>query len=132
MSEIYTIIHLEDYAKEVRASAALSICKDHSENLDEYVSIGQMINLIRENCLGVDDENRPLLNEDANIKIFEETSVWIHSIGLARLAAKDLIECAWDSESNEMIFWAKEQPENTNEPKPKRSNKRTKRKNSGD
>ena len=132
MSEVYTIIHLEDYAAEMRESAAKSICEKHTENLNEYISIGQMINLIKENCLGIDDNDRPLIDEDTNIKIFEETSVWIHSIGLARLAAKDLIECAWDSESNEMIFWAKEQPENTNEPKPKRSNKRTKRKNSGD
>jgi hypothetical protein len=132
MSEIYTIINLEDYAKEMRSSAALSICKDHSENLDDYISIGQMVNLIRENCVGIDDENRPLLDEDANIKIFEETSVWIHSIGLAKLASKNLIECAWDDETNQMIFWAKEQSENTNESKPKRSNKRTKRKDSRD
>ena len=130
MSEVYTIIHLEDYAAEMRESAAKSICEKHTENLNEYISIGQMINLIKENCLGVDDNDRPLIDEDTNIKIFEETSVWIHSIGLAKLAAKDLIECAWSDEDNAMVFWAKEKPENKNESK--RRNKRTKRKDSRD
>lgn len=130
MSEVYTIIHLEDYAAEMRESAAKSICEKHTENLNEYISIGQMINLIKENCLGIDDNDRPLIDEDTNIKIFEETSVWIHSVGLARLAAKDLIECAWSDEDNAMVFWAKEKPENKNESK--RRNKRTKRKDSRD
>lgn len=130
MSEVYTIIHLEDYAAEMRESAAKSICEEYTENINEYISIGQMINLIKENCLGVDDNDRPLIDEDTNIKIFEETSVWIHSVGLARLAAKDLIECAWSDEDNAMVFWAKEKPENKNESK--RRNKRTKRKDSRD
>lgn len=130
MSEVYTIIHLDNYAEEMRASAAKSICDEYTENLNEYISIGQMINLIKENCVGVDDNDRPLIDEDANIKIFEETSVWIHSVGLARLAAKDLIECAWSDEDNAMVFWAKEKPENTNESHTTRKrNKRNKRKN---
>ena len=109
MSDIYAIIDLEGYAREMRDAAAKSLSDDHEENLDEFITISQMINIINEECVGFDDNDRPLLNEDANEKIYESTVVWIHNIGLAKLAAKGLIECAWDEKANEMIFWANEE-----------------------
>lgn len=130
MGEIYAITNLEGYAQEMRDCAAKNICESYSENLDDYISMGQMINLIKDNSVGVDDENRPLLDEDANIKIFEETSVWIHNIGLAKLAANNLVQCAWSSEENTMIFWTEtaEKKDESNIIKPSKRNKRTKRK----
>jgi hypothetical protein len=80
-----------------------------------------MIGLVKSNCLGYDDNNQPLLNEKTNEKIYEETAVWIHNAGLAKLSANDLVECAWDDELNEMIFWQKEIAKND---KPKRKRKR--------
>jgi hypothetical protein len=122
MSEVYAIIDLEGYASQMREAAAKSICPENADNLDEYISLGQMTNLVEEFCLGHDDENRPLLDEDANEQIFEETALWIHNVGLAKLAAKDLVECAWDDKVNDMVFWSK-----TNE-KPKRKNSRKNKK----
>jgi len=77
--------------------------------------------LVKSNCLGYDDNQYPLLNEDRNQKIFDEATIWIHNIGIAKLAAQDLVECAWDDELNEMVFWQKETPKND---KPKRKRKR--------
>ena len=91
------------------------------DNLDNYISIDQMIGLVKTKCLGFDDNNRPLLDEKTNEDIFEETAVWIHNVGLAKLAAQDLVECAWDNELNDMVFWAKETQKND---KPKRKRKR--------
>jgi hypothetical protein len=126
MSEVYTITNLEGYAEEMRVCAAKQICETYDEDLNEYISIGQMINLVKQNCVGFDDENRPMLDEDANGEIFEQTCVWIHNIGLARLAAKDLVQCAWSDEDNTMIFWT-DKAENKNESKPKRKrNKKSK------
>ena len=116
MSEIYAITNLEGYAEEMRVCAAKNICDTYDDDLNEYISIGQMINLIKQNCLGFDEQNRPLLDEDANCEICEQTSVWIHNVGLARLASKDLVQCAWSDKDNTMIFWT----ENKNESKPKR------------
>lgn len=104
--EIYAITNIKGYALEMRQAAAESIVDNVDENLDDYININQMINLVKSECIGYDDLNRPLLNEDANAKIYESTITWIHNVGLARLAAKGLIECAWDNNSNEMIFWA--------------------------
>jgi hypothetical protein len=120
--EIYAINNLDGYVSQMREAAAKNISENsHEDNLDDYISINQMVGLVKSNCLGYDDNNYPLLNEDANQKIFDEITIWIHNIGLAKLAAQDLVECAWDDELNEMVFWQKETPKND---KPKRKRKR--------
>ncbi len=129
MDKSYAIIDLEGYITEIRKSAADSIAADNEENLDEYITLDQMKGLVEQWSLGKDDEDRLILNEDANQNIFEDTRIWISNVGLAKLAAEDLVECAWDNDSNEMVFWVKETTEKKNESKPK--NKRTKRKDSG-
>jgi hypothetical protein len=112
----------------MREAAAKSISSDNRDNLDEYISLKQMTNLVEEFCLGHDDEDRPLLDEDTNEQIFEETAIWIHNIALAKLAAQDLIECAWDDKVNEMVFWQKE----TKKEKKPNAKSRTRNKNMGD
>jgi len=120
--QVYAITDVNGYVSQMREVAATSISENSSsDNLDHYISIGQMIGLVKTHCLGYDDENRPLLNESANETIFEETATIIHNVGLAKLAAKNVIECAWDDTLNEMVFWHKEAPKND---KPKRKRKR--------
>jgi hypothetical protein len=128
MSEVYAIIDLDGYAVQMREAAAKSISSDNDDNLDEYISLKQMTNLVEEFCLGHDDEDRPLLNEETNEQIFEEAAIWIHNVGLAKLAARDLIECAWDNKANEMVFWQKE----TKKEKKSNAKPRTRNKNMGD
>lgn len=122
--EVYSITDINGYVSQMRQVAAETICENITEDLNDYISIGQMINLVNDNCIGFDTNNRPMLNETINEKLFEEISIWIHSVGLSKLAAKDFIECAWDNELNEMIFWAKEPIKNV-KPKPKRKRKNT-------
>jgi hypothetical protein len=111
--EVYAITDIDGYVSQMREAAAKALSEDgDKDDLNSYISLNQMIGLVKEYCLGFDNQNRPLLDEKSNEKIFEETSVWIHSIGLAKLASKDLIECAWDNDSNEMIFWSKEVKKN--------------------
>lgn len=129
MSEVYAIIDLDGYANEMRIAAAKSIAPDGQDNLDDYITISQIKSLVNAWCVGYDDQERPVLDEESNQHIFEDTTVWMTNVGLAKLAAEGFLECAWDDESNEMIFWASQESETTNEqPKPKRKNKRTKRK----
>lgn len=125
MSEVYAITNLEGYATQMRDAAAKSLSENHNDNLDDYISINQIVNLVKNECVGFDDEDRPLLDEDTNEKIFENTAVWIHNVGLAKLAAQDLVECAWDDKSNEMIFWAKEKRKPNAKPKSRRKNKKS-------
>jgi hypothetical protein len=127
MSELYAIVDLDGYATQMREAAAKSISDSNTDNLDDYISLKQMIGLVNERCKGFDEENRPLLDEASNELVFEDAAIWIHEVGLAKLAAQDLVECAWDDESNEMIFWRKETKESTQNAKPKsrRKNKKS-------
>lgn len=126
MSEVYAITDLEGYASQMREAAAQSICEDHTDDINTYISMDQMINLVKSECLGFDSEDRPLLDEETNEVIFENTATWIHNVGLAKLAAQDLVECAWDNNGNEMVFWAKEKSTNESKRKSGRKNKKNK------
>jgi hypothetical protein len=106
-NKVYAIVDLSGYATEIREAAANSLAENNDDNLDEYISVQQIINLVNEKCCGHDANHRPLLNENINAEIYENIIIWIHNVGLAKLAAKDLVECAWDNCSNEMIFWSK-------------------------
>lgn len=129
-NEVYAIVDLEGYASQMRDAAAKSLSEDYTENLDDFITINQMINLVKKECVGFDDDDRPLLDEDTNEKIFENIAIWIHNVGLAKLAAQNLVECAWDSEINEMVFW-KPEPKNVRTKKSTRKNSKTKRPDSG-
>jgi hypothetical protein len=106
MSENYAIVDLDGYIQEMRLAAAESIAPENTDNLDEYISLNQMKSLVESWCIGHDNHNRPIINEESNINIFEDTVTWISNVGLAKLAAEGLLECAWDNESNDMIFWS--------------------------
>jgi hypothetical protein len=123
MSErVYAITNVMGYATQMREAAANSISENSSyDNLDDYISLNQMVGLVESHCLGFDDHDYPLLDEETNQDIFDEAATWIHNVGLAKLAALDIVECAWDDELNEMVFWHKETPKND---KPKRKRKR--------
>ena len=109
MSEVYSIMDMERYATSLRANAAMSYAKsDITTRLDEYITIPQVCTLIDNNIVGHDDEDRPLIDENGYNTIFEEIRVWLYNASLARLAANDEVQCAWDDELNEMIFWIPE------------------------
>lgn len=131
MNDLYSITDLNGYSQDMRDAAAKSLKDDYNDNLDEYISIQQVYNIVAKESVALDDDDRYVLDQEANEKVFETIRVWIHNCGLAKLAGNDLLECAWDSESNEMVFWIKNQSPiiNTNNDN-KKSNKRTKRKNS--
>ena len=120
--QVYSIYDINGYVSQMREAAAKSISEDTiNEDLDSYITINQMMGLVKTNCLGYDENNNPLLNEKSNEQIYEDAAIWIHNVGLSKLSAKDLVECAWDDKLNEMIFWQKEIAKND---KPKRKRKR--------
>lgn len=103
--ETYSIMDLAGYASSIREGAAKSYTETYTENLDEFISIQQIIGLIKNHNVGKDEDGNYLITEDNFNDIFEEVRNILYSVGLARLAAKGLIECAWDDETNDMIFW---------------------------
>lgn len=98
---------LSKCAESARELAAQNISENgYTENLDEYVSLKQVEQLIiahskHKNGQYYISEKR--YNVMANILMN-----MIYGAGLAKLAAADRIECAWDDETNSMIFWSKD------------------------
>lgn len=126
-NDFYAITDIDGYATQMRKAAGEFISKDNQDNLEEYISIGQIINLVNEHCLGYDDNDRPILDEETNEFLFESTVDWIHNVGLAKLASQGLVECAWDDKTNEMTFWTPTKNKETkNESKSKRKNSKPK------
>jgi hypothetical protein len=103
--ETYSIIDLEGYAKAMRDGAASSFEKDYTENLDDFITIEQVINLIKKNNLGLDEDGNYIINSDIFDEMFGEIRDWLYGVGLSKLASKGYVDCAWDDEANEMVFW---------------------------
>ena len=110
--EVHCIINLEKYAEYVRKNAAVSFAKgeqlDESEDLETYVTIGQVFQMVAENAMGQDEEGHHLITDEGYKKLFEQLRTRIYNSGLSKLAAKNLIECAWDDQKNTMVFWSEE------------------------
>jgi hypothetical protein len=103
--ESYSIVDLEGYAKAMRDGAASSFEENYTENLDDFITIPQVINMIKKNNLGLDEEGNYLINEEIFNDVFESIRNWLYEVGLCKLAAKGFVDCSWNDESNEMIFW---------------------------
>lgn len=103
---VYSITDLENYAIFLRDSVASSFSKDYTENLDEFISIEQVINLIKKRSLGVDVNGDLMIDADIFDSTFDDIRTWLYGVGLAKLSANGFIECAWDNDLNEMVFWS--------------------------
>ena len=104
MSDIYIVNDLTNLASSIRKNAAMSIGDTENQDLDCFMSIGQVENVILENT-DKDEDNNIIMDEDQYNSIFDEVTDWIINSGLAKLAAEDKIQCAWDDEQNCMVFW---------------------------
>lgn len=105
--QTFSIIDLDDLARGIRDAAAASISDNHQENLDDYITIEQIKQMIIDTSLGVDNEGFYIIDENIFDQLFEDTMYSIYQSGLAKLAANNSIECAWDDDTNQMVFWTK-------------------------
>jgi hypothetical protein len=53
--KLYSIVDLEGYVTEIREAAAHTLSENNTDNLDDYVTITQLMQMVRKNCLGFDD-----------------------------------------------------------------------------
>jgi hypothetical protein len=110
MSEVYSVMNLDKYAAYMRKKAATAISEDDSQKLDEFITVRQAALMIEEHSIGKDEDGRLLLDDDSHERLFESIKTRIYNCGLSKLAAEGLLECAWDSEKDEMVFWAERSP----------------------
>jgi hypothetical protein len=104
MSDSYVINDLSQLALSIRKNAALSFSETHTEDLNMFITQHQVEQIIL-NHTSVNEEDMLVMHEDQYDSIFDEVREWIYQVGLSKLAAEDKIQCAWDNDSNSMIFW---------------------------
>lgn len=107
-TNIYSIVDLDGYAASIRDGVAQSFVENYEDDLDQYITVDQVKNIIIGYSLGQDDDGNYLINADVFNDTFDDIREWFYEAGLSKLAAKGVIECAWDDSSNQMIFWVKE------------------------
>ena len=103
----FVVTNTNDFATILRRNVVeeLSLAKEY-KNLDELISIPQILQMITKYTLGLDEDRNPILNEDIDTDLFDEALEYVSQIHLCKLCAADKLQCAWDDESNEMVFWA--------------------------
>lgn len=102
---IYSITDLDGYASTIRDGVAQSFVENYDENLDEYITLEQVKTLIVGYSLGQDENNNYLINSEVFNNTFDDVREWFYQCGLSKLAAQGVIECAWDEDSDKMVFW---------------------------
>jgi hypothetical protein len=116
MSEVYSVLDLDGYADAVRSEAASladsSLGKE--TDLNEFITLKEVSGIIILHSLGYDSEDNHIIDHDTHNDIVDEIQSWIFNIGLAKLAGSNKIECAWDDNLNDMVFWLSNNGVNTN------------------
>lgn len=105
METSYSITDIDGFAQTIRDGAARSISENYTENLDDFISIGQIKSIVQNKSIGIDDDGLLMITEELFDEIFEYIRETIYQVGLSKLAATGQIECAWDGQKNEMVFW---------------------------
>ena len=75
------------------------------KDLDEFITLAQIENIIRENQLTTDDDESIYLNMIVYENIVETITYQVYGAALSKLAASGFLECAWDEKLNDMVFW---------------------------
>lgn len=109
--EIMLIEDLDLFLYSLRNAVSLTIAKDavDEDALDKYLPLTQMGKIIEDYIDGVDEETGyPFMTDESYADMVQDVSSTFLGVCLAKLAAADLIESAWDDERGEQVFWTKD------------------------
>ena len=104
----YSITDSLEFARIMRNCAAESLSEEYTgepKDLDMIVTLSQVESIISEHSIGVTEDDEEIIDNDIFNNIFDETRNLIYQSAMSQLAAKGLVECAWDDEENKMVFW---------------------------
>lgn len=108
-NEKFIIKQINNFCKTIRNEVVNSFPTVIANNIiDEFITIEQCKTIVFDRC-EIDDDGMPVVDENIYSQILIDIGQQIHQSALSKLAANDIIECAWDDKKNEMIFWAKSQ-----------------------
>jgi len=108
MTEPYSIEDLFETADVLRKTVALTFSKEPTEDLDEYITLHQIVFLIMDHAVGADSEGQFMMDKTNYNILLQVIHEWMYNTGLAKIASSGRLACAWDDDLNTMIFWIPE------------------------
>ena len=108
--EVMLVEDVELFLFSLRERVSVTIAANAIEprNLDEYMTMTQMKSTLGDYVDGVDEETGcPFLLVESYEELVDDLSRSFLGACLAKLAAADLVETAWDDERGQQIFWTK-------------------------
>jgi hypothetical protein len=107
--EFYSITDIEEYCEQTRSMLAEQYSggkKVTTKEIDEYITLSQVENLVDEFCEDHDEEGLPIISVNNHNNICEAIMQRLQNVGLAKLASDGYLEVAFDESINDFIFWS--------------------------
>ena len=105
----YVITKMEKFCKAIITEAANGLSQKQNGNINDFITIEQCKQIVESQCDIAEDTGEYTINEKSYWNIITKVSEQIYQSALSKLAADDIIECAWDDDANKMIFWIEDQ-----------------------
>lgn len=113
MTDHYMIKKMKMFCRAVREEAVKCISKPIKEDLlDDFITLAQCASIIKKKCYKDDESGKYFLDEDIYLDIVTEIAKQIYQSALSKLAADNIVQCAWDDDHNEMVFWLDDEDQN--------------------
>jgi hypothetical protein len=109
--ETLSVVDMEGYIEHL----ATFLCKEfapQATSKDVYVfcSPKQIESIIHDSCLGFDENDNPIINAKIYAQICDSIFRTVQNASLSKLASDGYLECAWDDDLNDMVFWLPDEP----------------------
>ena len=108
--EVMLVEDQDLFLTSLRDSVSVTVAKDAIDEgtLDKYLTIEQMEKILDDYVDGVDEETdcKFMTHESYDALVADISSTFL-GVCLAKLAAADLVDTAWDDERGEQVFWTK-------------------------
>jgi len=103
---VMAVVDMDGYVEEIARAVTQELSPGtNPSDLYNYCTKEQIIGIVKENCLGFSENDEPLINFEVFHTIFNSVLQRVQNGALSKLAAEGYLECAWDDDLNEMIFW---------------------------
>ena len=106
MSE-FTITNIEGYIDSVIKKICIEL-ETNEKDIMSFISRKEVHQVIESEFLGYDNEDQMIIDMGCHIKIVNILLYKIQNLAIAKLASEGYLECAWDENVNNMVFWLSE------------------------
>ena len=103
---VMAVVDMDGYVEEIARAVTEELSPGtNPSDLYNYCTKEQIVGIVQENCLGFSEDDEPLINFEVFNTIFNSVLQRVQNGALSKLAAEGYLECAWDDEINDMVFW---------------------------